>query len=166
MKRRMFKQLAKSIAVLTAASLYAAPLSLPSAVGGVPAAVCEASSYIDEDLRPIRPTVTIIDCVDTDGEGGELLRTRWNEVDVGAQPGEFSALRDTLRQYNGETAWLAVDTRKNMTGMATAVQDDMPRCDSGPRPVRAYSERSSTFGSRNSSSCLKGVTCLSACLRG
>ena len=112
-------------AVLAAFSLCATPVPLPSAASVLSSAVCEAApSYIDESLRPIRPTVTIIDCVDTDGEGGELLRTRWNEIDVGAQPGEFSALRDALRQYNEETAWLAVDTRKNMTGMATAVQDD------------------------------------------
>ena len=122
----MLKKMKLAAAVLAAFSLCATPVPLPSAASALSSAVCEAApSYIDESLRPIRPTVTIYDCVDTDGEGGELLRTRWNSVDVGAQPGEFSALRDSLRQYNEETAWLAVDTRKNMTGMATAVQDDM-----------------------------------------
>ncbi len=116
----------KAFMILAAVSLIDAPAVLPPAATVFPSAVCEASpSYIDESLRPIQPFVTIYHCVDTDGEGGELLRTRWNMIDVGTQPGEFAALKDTLRQYNEETAWLVVDTRKNMTGMATAVQDDM-----------------------------------------
>ncbi|MBQ4422517.1 MAG: hypothetical protein II880_05475, partial [Schwartzia sp.] len=128
-------------AVLAAFSLYAAPVSFPSAAPVLPSAVCEsAPSYIDESLRPIQPTVTICDCVDTDGAGVELLRTRWNGVAVGAQPGEFSALRDALRHYNEETAWRAVDTRKNMTGTATAFRDDMRKAGAPFYPLRSETD--------------------------
>ena len=128
-------------AVLAAFSLCAAPVSFPSAAPVLSSAVCEsAPSYIDESLRPIQPTVTICDCVDTDGAGGELLRTRWNSVDIGALPGEFSAIRDALRRYNEETAWRAVDTRKNMTGTATAFRDDMRKAGAPFYPLRSETD--------------------------
>ena len=123
----------KAFMILATVSLIAAPAVLPPAATVLPFAVCEASpSYIDESLRPLQPFVTIYNCVDTDGEGVELLRTRWNKVDVSGQPGEFSALKEALREYNGETEWQAVDTRKVWTGMATAFQDEMRKAGATP----------------------------------
>ena len=129
------KTIMKSFAVLAAASIFAAPAPTSAATENQPPCPCEiarAALHIDESLRPIQPTVTIYDCVDTDGDGGELLRTRWNIIDVAGKPEEFSALKDALRQYNEETECLAVETRKQMTGLATAFQDELRRKGSSP----------------------------------
>ena len=79
------KKIVKSFAVLAVASMFALPAPTSAAAENIPLCPCEAARaalHIDESLRPLQPFVTIYNCVDTDGEGVELLRTRWNKVDV------------------------------------------------------------------------------------
>ena len=107
-------KIVKAFAVLAAFSLCAGPVSLPS-IDFSPVAVCEASSYIDENLRSIQPTVASYDSIDTDA-GEEILRARWNAVSVAGQPGEFSEINSALQKYNENAAQGVKDILREATG--------------------------------------------------
>ena len=139
------KKLAKTFAVLAAASIFGASGLLPFSAPQVPFAVCEAAaSQIDESIRPVHLAVSNHRMTDAD-EQGELLRSSETSVVLTGSAAAMGVeeLQKALWAYNKETANQGVKLREKL--VARARQDRAERKAAGAASFPAYEDMNDVF---------------------
>ncbi len=110
MKHRNF--IAKSLAILAAASFFTAAAPLPAIEGLSPAPVVEAAApWVDESLRPLPLSVTAFDVAVGDA-GGVDLHQRWPRISLADDARLFPELAAALKKYSEDETRVSEDIRR------------------------------------------------------